>query len=228
MTKKIDDLTTGTAASPSPPSPPSPRSQPDDSGLTETCVASATIHRGKFLTLKQDIVRLPDGKQAGREYVLHPGAVMMIPLFDDGTVLMERQFRYPIGEVMVEFPAGKLDPEEGAQRCGERELLEETGYRAARWDYLTRIHPVISYSTEFIDLFLARGLTAGQAALDDGEFLETFITPAGQVIDWVRQGRITDVKTIIGAFWLEKILSGAWQPGEQQEPAFPPSRPAQG
>ncbi|QET02298.1 MULTISPECIES: NUDIX domain-containing protein [Cupriavidus] len=208
MTKKIDDPTTAS-----------------DDGLREHPVASATLHRGKFLTLKQDIVRLPDGKQAGREYVLHPGAVMMIPLFDDGTVLMERQFRYPIGEVMLEFPAGKLDPEEGAQRCGERELIEETGYRAARWDYLTRIHPVISYSTEFIDLFLARDLTAGAAELDDGEFLETFITPAGQVIDWVRQGRITDVKTIIGAFWLEKVLSGAWQPGEQVLPPLP-GRPA--
>ena len=137
---------------------------------------------------------------------------------------MERQFRYPIGEVMLEFPAGKLDPEEGAQRCGERELLEETGYTARRWDYLTRIHPVISYSTEFIDLFLARDLTAGEAKLDDGEFLETFITPVGQVIDWVRQGRITDVKTIIGALWLEKIVSGAWQPGEQSEPPFPDNR----
>jgi len=208
MTKKIDDPTTAS-----------------DDGLREHPVASATLHRGKFLTLKQDIVRLPDGKQAGREYVLHPGAVMMIPLFDDGTVLMERQFRYPIGEVMLEFPAGKLDPEEGAQRCGERELIEETGYRAARWDYLTRIHPVISYSTEFIDIFLARDLTEGAAELDDGEFLETFITPAGQIIDWVRQGRITDVKTIIGAFWLEKVLSGAWQPGEQTLAPLP-GRPA--
>jgi ADP-ribose pyrophosphatase len=203
--------------------PPAPASGADEH-LSETCVASATLHRGKFLTLKQDIVRLPDGKQAGREYVLHPGAVMMIPLFDDGTVLMERQFRYPVGEVMLEFPAGKLDPEEGALRCGQRELLEETGYTAQRWDYLTRIHPVISYSTEFIDLFLARDLTSGESKLDDGEFLETFITPAGQVIDWVRQGRITDVKTIIGAFWLEKILSGTWQPGEQSEPPFPVSR----
>ena len=189
-----------------------------DDHLKEVPLASATLHRGKFLTLKQDIVRLPDGKQAGREYVEHPGAVMMIPLFDDGTVLVERQFRYAVREVMLEFPAGKLDPQEGAQRCGERELREETGYSAARWDYLTRIHPVISYSTEFIDLFLARDLTAGEAALDDGEFLETLIVPAGQVIDWVRQGRITDVKTIIGAFWLEKVLSGAWQPGEQKVP----------
>lgn len=193
----------------------------DDEHLNEVCVASATLHRGKFLTLKQDIVRLPDGKQTGREYVLHPGAVMMVPLFDDGTVLMERQYRYPVGEVMVEFPAGKLDPEEGAQRCGERELREETGYTAQRWDYLTRIHPVISYSTEFIDLFLARDLTAGIAKLDDGEFLETFIVPAGQVIDWVRAGRITDVKTIVGAFWLEKVLSGTWQPGEQNPPPIP-------
>jgi len=189
-----------------------------DDGLREVCVASATVHRGKFLTLKQDIVRLPDGKQTGREYVVHPGAVMMIPLFEDGTVLMERQFRYAVGDVMLEFPAGKLDPEEGALRCGERELEEETGYSAARWDYLTRIHPVISYSTEFIDLFLARDLTQGQAKLDDGEFLETFIVPAGQVIDWVRSGRITDVKTIIGAFWLEKVISGVWQPGEQALP----------
>lgn len=199
-------------------------SDTSDDHLRETPVASATIHRGKFLTLKQDIVRLPDGKQTGREYVLHPGAVMMIPLFEDGTVLMERQFRYPINEVMLEFPAGKLDPEEGALRCGQRELLEETGYTARRWDYLTRIHPVISYSTEFIDLFLARDLTAGESKLDDGEFLETFVTPVGQVIDWVRQGRITDVKTIIGALWLEKIVSGAWQPGEQSEPPFPMRR----
>lgn len=208
----------------SPASSPTPDVQDDH--LRETPVASATIHRGKFLTLKQDIVRLPDGKQTGREYVLHPGAVMMIPLFDDGTVLMERQFRYPVGEVMLEFPAGKLDPEEGALVCGQRELIEETGYTANRWDYLTRIHPVISYSTEFIDLFLARDLTAGESKLDDGEFLETFITPVGQVIDWVRQGRITDVKTIIGAFWLEKIISGAWQPGEQAEPPFPKQRAA--
>ncbi|MGO4329177.1 NUDIX domain-containing protein [Cupriavidus sp. 2TAF22] len=191
-----------------------------DLALKETCVASATLHQGKFLTLKQDIVRLPDGKHAGREYVLHPGAVMMIPLFDDGSVLLERQFRYPVGEVMLEFPAGKLDAQEGAQRCGERELREETGYSARRWDYLTRIHPVISYSTEFIDIFLARDLSAGAAELDEGEFLETFIAPAGQVIDWVRRGRITDVKTIIGAFWLEKVISGAWQPGEQALPGL--------
>lgn len=185
-----------------------------DAGLRETQVASALMHQGKFLTLKQDIVRLPDGRNASREYLIHPGAVMMIPLFDDGTVLMERQFRYPVGRVMIEFPAGKLDPQEGALACGKRELREETGYTAGRWDFLTRIHPVISYSTEFIDLYLARDLQQGESALDEGEFLETFVSPAGQLIDWVRTGRISDVKTIIGVFWLEKILSGTWTPGD--------------
>jgi ADP-ribose pyrophosphatase len=178
-----------------------PVSDPD-AGLRETQVASALMHQGKFLTLKQDIVRLPDGRNASREYLIHPGAVMMIPLFDDGTVLMERQFRYPVGKVMIEFPAGKLDPQEGALACGKRELREETGYTAARWDYLTRIHPVISYSTEFIDIYLARDLQHGESALDEGE-----------LIDWVREGTISDVKTIIGVFWLEKILSGTWTPG---------------
>ncbi|QOK96243.1 NUDIX domain-containing protein [Ralstonia pseudosolanacearum] len=185
-----------------------------DAGLRETQVASALLHQGKFLTLKQDIVRLPDGRNASREYLIHPGAVMMIPLFDDGTVLMERQFRYPVGKVMIEFPAGKLDPREGALACGKRELREETGYVAQRWDFLTRIHPVISYSTEFIDLYLARDLQPGASALDEGEFLETFVAPAGQLIDWVRNGTISDVKTIIGVFWLEKILSGTWTPGD--------------
>jgi len=187
--------------------------QDPDAGLRETQVASALMHQGKFLTLKQDIVRLPDGRNASREYLIHPGAVMMIPLFDDGTVLMERQFRYPVGKVMIEFTAGKLDPQEGALTCGKRELREETGYTAERWDYLTRIHPVISYSTEFIDIYRARDLKQGVAMLDEGEFLETFVTPAGQLIDWVREGKISDVKTIIGTFWLEKILSGAWAPG---------------
>lgn len=189
-----------------------------DDHLKEIPLSSKTLHDGKFLTLQQDIVRLPDGKETFREYVQHPGAVMMIPLFDDGTVLVERQFRYAVRDVMIEFPAGKLDPNEGGQRCGERELREETGYHAARWDFLTRIHPVISYSTEFIDLYLARDLTPGEPQLDEGEFIETAIVPAGQVIDWVRQGRITDVKTIIGAFWLEKVMSGSWQPGEQPVP----------
>lgn len=188
-----------------------------DPALAETCVESTTLYAGNFLTLKRDTVALPDGKHATREFVLHPGAVMVIPLFDDGRVLMERQYRYPLSRVMTEFPAGKLDPQEGALACAKRELREETGYTAREYVYLTRIHPVISYSTEFIDIYLARGLSAGEARLDEGEFLETFTSTLPELLDWVRNGQITDVKTIIGTFWLEKALSGAWPLGESQK-----------
>jgi len=186
---------------------------PDDAGLLEVRVSGETLHSGAFLTLNRDTVRLPDGKTAQREYVLHPGAVMIIPLFDDGRVLMERQYRYPLARVMTEFPAGKLDPQEGALACGARELREETGYSAREFSFVARIHPVISYSTEFIDIYLARGLTAGASQLDEGEFLETFTLDLPTLLEWVRSGKITDVKTIIGTFWLEKILSGTWQAG---------------
>jgi ADP-ribose pyrophosphatase len=183
------------------------------SGLIETCTSSEILQVGKFLTWKRDWVRLPDGKSASREYVEHPGAVMIMPLFDDGRVLLERQYRYPVAQVMIEFPAGKLDPKEGAPSCAARELREETGYSASEMTFVTRIHPVISYSTEVIDIYLARGLAEGQCQLDEGEFIETFAVEVGTLLDWVRLGKVSDVKTIIGAFWLEKILSGNWQPG---------------
>ncbi|PMS35965.1 ADP-ribose pyrophosphatase [Trinickia symbiotica] len=185
-----------------------------DASLTETRLSGETVHKGSFLHVKRDVVRLPDGKQATREYVQHPGAVMVIPLFDDGRVLLERQYRYPIGRVMVEYPAGKLDDDEDELACAQRELQEETGYTAREWHFLTRIHPIISYSTEFIDIFLARGLTSGERKLDDGEFLETFVTELPQVTEWIRTGAITDVKTIIGTLWLEKVLAGVWTPGD--------------
>jgi ADP-ribose pyrophosphatase len=184
----------------------------DDGHLTETSLSSETVYHGPFLHLKNDTVRLPDGAVAAREYLIHPGAVMIIPLFDDGSVLLERQFRFPMGRAMEEFPAGKLDPSEGSLACAQRELREETGYTARELVYLTRIHPVISYSTEFIDLYLARGLTAGERRLDEGEFLDLFTVDAGELLGWVRSGRISDTKTIIGAFWLEKILAGDWVP----------------
>jgi ADP-ribose pyrophosphatase len=181
-----------------------------DAALKETCITSEVAYQGPFMTVKCDTVRLPDGKQATREYVKHPGAVMVIPLFDDGRVLMESQYRYAMGKVMVEYPAGKLDPNEDSLTCAKRELLEETGYTAREYIYLTRVHPIISYSTEFIDIYVARGLTAGERKLDDGEFLETFIAKVSDVSEWIRTGQVSDVKTIIGTFWLEKLLSGAW------------------
>ena len=201
--------------------PSDPRSPHHDASLVETRLEGESVYDGNFLKIKRDVVRLPDGKPTTREYVLHSGAVMVIPVFDDGRVLLERQFRYPIGKVMIEFPAGKLDADEGALACAERELREETGYSAREFIFLTRIHPIISYSTEFIDIFLARGLTPGQQALDDGEFLEIFTSDAAQMSEWIRTGEITDVKTIIGHFWLEKVVSGAWRPDRTALP-FPP------
>jgi ADP-ribose pyrophosphatase len=200
--------------------PSDPHSPRHDASLVETRIGGESVYDGNFLKVKRDTIRLPDGKQTTREYVVHSGAVMVIPLFDDGRVLLERQYRYPIGKVMTEFPAGKLDPNEGALACAERELREETGYSAREFTFLTRIHPIISYSTEFIDIFLARGLIAGRQELDEEEFLEIFTADVAQMAEWIRTGEISDVKTIIGHFWLEKVLSGAWQP-DRKEPPFP-------
>ncbi|MCS6764922.1 MAG: NUDIX hydrolase [Candidatus Protistobacter heckmanni] len=183
-----------------------------DQHLIETRLDGEMVYKGAFLKIMRDEVRLPDGQGAIREYAVHPGAVMVIPLFDDGSVLLERQFRYPVGQVMVEFPAGKLDPNEGGLACARRELKEETGYSAREYVFLARIHPVISYSTEFIDIYLATGLTEGEANLDAGEFLEVIRTPFAELLEWIRRGDITDVKTLVGAFWLDKYLSGGWKP----------------
>ena len=155
-------------------------------------------------------LRLPDGKQATREYVIHPGAVMVVAELPDGRLVLERQFRYPVQAVMVEFPAGKLDPGEDSLACAQRELLEETGYTARQWARAGVLHPVISYSTEFIDIWFARDLTAGQRQLDAGEFLDVFSASADELLQWCRDGRITDAKTLTGVLWLQNLRSGAW------------------
>ncbi|MDY7578530.1 NUDIX hydrolase [Herbaspirillum sp. RTI4] len=180
--------------------------------LDEIKLDSQQVYDGHFLKVQRDTIRLPDGAQATREYIKHPGAVVILPLFDDGSVLLERQFRYPLHRVFTEFPAGKIDAGEAALACAKRELLEETGFTAARWDFVCTIHNAIAYADEHLEIFLARDLTAGQSQLDDGEFLEVFTMPLSALLGQVRGGEITDVKTIIGTFWLEKIVAGQWQP----------------
>ena len=183
----------------------------DDSHLVERKVASQEILKGRFLHAFRDTVKLPDESQTTREYVIHPGAVMVIPLLDDGNLVMERQFRYPVGAVMIEFPAGKIDPGEDHLACAKRELLEETGYTATEWAYAGQLHPVISYSTEFIEIWFARGLAQQQAKLDEGEFLEVITATPAQLHEWCRDGSVTDSKTLAGALWLQNVLSGAWK-----------------
>ena len=183
-----------------------------DSHLKETRIDGETAFDGRFLKVSRDRIALPDGSTTHREYIRHPGAVVILPLLDDGRVLLERQFRYPLDRVFVEFPAGKIDEGEDHLACAKRELQEETGYTAADWQFVCTIHNAIAYSDEHLELFLARGLTAGQAKLDDGEFLDTFTATVPELLDMVRRGEVTDVKTIIGAFWLEKIIAGTWKP----------------
>lgn len=182
-----------------------------DPHLTETRIDGKQTYDGYFLKVQSDQVRLPNGQPATREYIRHPGAVVVLPVFDDGSVLLERQFRYPLDRVFIELPAGKIDPGEDPLACAKRELQEETGYTAREWTFVCTIHNAIAYSDEHLDIYLARGLTEGASALDEGEFLEVFTAPQEELLGKVRDGSITDVKTIIGIFWLEKITKGEWR-----------------
>ena len=186
--------------------------QSGDQHLREERVSGADAYNGIFLHMKRDQVRLPDGNLAIREYLIHPGAVAILALLDDGRVLMERQYRYPIAKTCIEIPAGKLEAGEDRLLCAKRELAEETGYTAKKWSFIRRIHPVISYSTEFIDIYLAEGLTPGKSKLDDEEFLDVFAAPLEQILAWIEQGEITDVKTTISIYWLDRYRRGLVNP----------------
>ena len=176
--------------------------------LKETCLDSEVVYDGDFIRVLKDNVLLPDGSVGMREHIAHPGAVAVLALLDNGNLLMERQFRYAPQREFIEIPAGKIDQSENILLCAQRELLEETGYVAAEWLHLTTVWPCIGYADERIEYFMARGLVHQGRNLDDGEFLEVFELSVEEAMDWVRQGRINDSKTIVGLFWLEKMLHG--------------------
>jgi len=167
-----------------------------DAHLAETQVDSETVYDGKLLHVKRDSVRLPDGSIATREYIVHPGAVLMVPVLPGGRVIAVRQYRYPHRRVFLEFPAGKLDPGEDALATAKRELIEETGHTARRWTRLGVVHPVISYSTEGIEMYLAEDLTHVGAKLDQGEFLEVVELSVDDMLAALDRGEITDAKTV--------------------------------
>jgi ADP-ribose pyrophosphatase len=178
--------------------------------LKETGLDTAVVYEGGFIQVRKDSVRLPDGKVSTREYIVHPGAVAVLALLDNGKLVMERQFRYAPQREFIELPAGKIDHGEDILLAAQRELLEETGYVACEWLHLTTVWPCIGYADERIEYFLARGLTRQGHSLDDGEFLEVFELPLPEAIEWIRLGKINDSKTIVGLFWLEKYLNN-WQ-----------------
>ncbi len=175
--------------------------------LTEHFISGERVYDGVLLKVQRDVVRLPDGSQGTREYIRHPGAVAIVPVFDDGRVLLERQFRYPHRRVFIELPAGKLEPGEPHLDTAKRELLEETGYGAAEWTRLGVIHTAIAYTDEAIELFLAKKLkNEGKPRLDAGEFVETIALSFDAAIEMVRDGRITDAKSVAGLLWMKVFL----------------------
>jgi len=174
----------------------------DTPDFTEHQITTRLVYDGQMLKVREDTVRLPDGNAAFREYVQHPGAAVIIALLDDATVILERQFRYPLGRHFCELPAGKIEPGEDPLATAKRELREECGYTAQEWRHLTTLHPCIGYSDEKVELYLARNLTHVGHALDDGEFLEVLTVPMAEALEWTRSGRITDVKAVAGLLWL--------------------------
>ena len=178
--------------------------------LLEQTRATQPLLEGHFLRAVRDTVCLPNGQEATREYVLHPGACVVIAMLDDGRVVLERQYRHPVGRVMVEFPAGKVDAGEDLLSCAQRELREETGYTAQEWAYAGAMHPVIAYSTEVIHIWFARSLSLGERALDAGEFLDVFTANPAEMLAACQRGELTDAKTLTALLWLQNVNSGLW------------------
>jgi len=181
-----------------------------DKKLVEKKLKSDLVYQGSFLNVIRDEVELPNGKMSTREYIPHPGASMVIPVADSGKLVMLRQYRYALQSIFIEFPAGKIDAGEDALTTAKRELQEETGLVAKSIQHLTTIHPVIGYSNEHIEIYLAKGLTHTTANLDEEEFVDVFEIEYDEVMGMMKQGKITDVKTMVGLFWYQQVLKSGW------------------
>jgi ADP-ribose pyrophosphatase len=193
----------------------------EDAHLREHTQSREELLKGHFLHVVRETVRLPDGGSATREYVLHPGAVAIVPLLDDGRLVLERQYRHPTGKVMIEIPAGKLDPGEDALACAQRELLEETGYVAREWAFAFTTYPTVAYSDEAIGIWFARGLEHRGARLDEGEFLDVISATPEEFLQWCRDGLVQDSKTLASAIWVQNVTAGTWKLDWQALPSHP-------
>ena len=172
----------------------------DDGRLAETFVSGEDVFKGQLLHVVRDTITLPNGRAGTREYIKHPGAACIVAEFEDGKLLLERQYRYPMGKVMIEFPAGKLDLGENPLVAAQRELKEETGYWARSWHTLGHMHPLIAYADEIIHIFHANGLVQGDAKLDQDEFLQLFAATPEEITAMIADNRISDGKTIVAFF----------------------------
>jgi ADP-ribose pyrophosphatase len=182
----------------------------DTDHLRETTTRSEQVWKGRLLDVRRDRVSLPDGTAAEREYIVHPGAVMVVAMLDADRLIVERQWRHPIGKALLEFPAGKLEADEPPIACAVRELFEETGYRAAEWARAGVTHNAIAYATEAIEIWFARGLVAGVRRLDAGEFLDVVEASAEELEAAAQAGELTDAKTLVGLLWLRNWRAGRW------------------
>ena len=184
--------------------------RPTGEDFSETCLSSRVAFKGALLQVIEDTVRLPDGGEARREYIRHPGACMMLAFLDERTIIFERQFRYPMRRHFIELPAGKIENGEDPLATAVRELREECGYEAATWRHIATLHPCIGYADERIELFMARDLKYVGHTLDEGEFLEVFALTIDEALQWIREGRITEAKAVTGLLWADRIVRGEW------------------
>lgn len=175
--------------------------------LTEKTTDTQTIFEGKIITVKRDTVELPNGSQAYREVVHHSGGVCVLPLTDEGEILMVRQFRYPFSTVLLEIPAGKREQGEDPMTCGIRELKEECGATAKEIISLGKLYPTVAYDTEVIYMYLAKGLSFGEQSLDDDEFLDVVRVPLKEAVRMVLNDEIPDSKTQLAILKANMLLS---------------------
>lgn len=181
--------------------------------FVERRMSSEQVFDGALLSVHRDRVRLPDGGEATREYIRHPGAAIVLPVLDDGRLLMVRQFRYPVGVETLEFPAGKIDAGEPSLETAHRELLEETGHEATHLAFAFHVLPCVGYADERIDFYLARGLRHVGHPGEEGEFLAVETVALEDLLAAADRGELAEAKTLIGAYWLARHLDAGQRAG---------------